>query len=345
MGWGSIGAQMEADALLMSLILPCRLDKTVILALAMYLAAPACAQSWKPTRTIEITVSSGAGGAADREARELQKHLQKLPGMPAITVNNRPGGGGAIAWTSLNQHQGDAHWIATMNVALLTNHILGASQLHYRDLTPLAMLLREHIAAWTHLDSPIKSLKDLMARLKANPSSVSFGLSPALGNQNHIVLGMLARDAGIDPKLLKIVVYAGGGNGITAALGGHVDVWVGTLGGAIPLAHSGRVNVMGVSAPRRQAGKAAALPTFREQGVDAVYAAYRGVIGPGGLSAAQRAYWDDRFATAVSTPEWKHTALEHAWEPDYRNSTDARKHLDVEYEALRKILAELGVTR
>ena len=303
MGWGSIGAQMEADALLMSLILPCRLDKTVILALAMYLAAPACAQSWKPTRTIEITVSSGAGGAADREARELQKHLQKLPGMPAITVNNRPGGGGAIAWTSLNQHQGDAHWIATMNVALLTNHILGASQLHYRDLTPLAMLLREHIAAWTHLDSPIKSLKDLMARLKANPSSVSFGLSPALGNQNHIVLGMLARDAGIDPKLLKIVVYAGGGNGITAALGGHVDVWVGTLGGAIPLAHSGRVNVMGVSAPRRQAGKAAALPTFREQGVDAVYAAYRGVIGPGGLSAAQRAYWDDRFATAVSTPE------------------------------------------
>lgn len=308
-------------------------------------AAPLHAQPWKPTRPIEITVSSGAGGAADREARELQKHLQKLPGMPAITVNNRPGGGGSIAWSSLNQHQGDAHWIATMNVALLTNHILGATQLHYRDLTPLAMLLREYVAAWTHGDSPIKSLKDLMARLKANPTSVSFGLSPALGNQNHIVLGMLAKAAGIDPKLLKIVVYAGGGNGITAALGGHVDVWVGTLGGAIPLAHSGKVNVMGVSAPKRQAGKAAVLPTFREQGVDAVYAAYRGVIGPGGLSAAQRAYWDDRFAMAVGTPEWKQTALEHAWEPDYKSSAEARKHLDTEYESLRKILAALGVTR
>lgn len=303
------------------------------------------AQPWKPTRTIEITVSSGAGGAADREARELQKHLQKLPGMPAITVNNRPGGGGAIAWTSLNQHQGDAHWIATMNVALLTNHILGASQLHYRDLTPLAMLLREYIAAWTHLDSPIKSLKDLMARLKANPSSVSFGLSPALGNQNHIVLGMLARAAGIDPKLLKIVVYAGGGSGITAALGGHVDVWVGTLGGAIPLAHSGRVNVMGVSAPRRQAGKAAALPTFREQGVDAVYAAYRGVIGPGGLTAAQIAWWDATFVQITSTADWKTTTLEHAWETDYRNSADTRKYLDGAYGVLRATLADLGVIR
>lgn len=294
---------------------------------------------------MEIAVSSGAGGAADREARDLQKHLQKLPGMPPITVNNRPGGGGSIAWSSLNQHQGDAHWVATMNVALLSNQILGVTQLSYRDLTPLAMLMREYVAAWTHLDSPIKSLKDLMTRLKANPSSVSFGLSPALGNQNHIVLGMLAKVAGVDPKSLKIIVYSGGGNGITAALGGHVDVWVGTLGGAIPLAQSGRVNVMGVSALQRQPGRAAAPPTFREQGIDAVYAAYRGVIGPGGLSATQRAYWDDVFAKVVSTVDWKATALEHAWEPDYKNSTEARKHLDAEYESLRKLLLALGVTR
>lgn len=321
------------------------MDKIAILILAMCAAASAYAQPWNPTRPIEITVSSGPGGAADREARELQRHLQKLPGMPPITVNNRPGGGGSIAWTSLNQHKGDAHWIATANVALLTNHILGASQLHHRDLTPLAMLVREYVAAWTHGDSPIKSLKDLIARLKANPSSVSFGLSPALGNQNHIVLGMLARAAGIDPKALKIIVYSGGGNGITAALGGHVDVWVGTLAGTIPLAHSGKVNVMGVSAPRRQPGKAAALPTFREQGVDAVYAAYRGIVGPGGLASAQRAYWDAMFAQATGTHEWKITALEHAWEPDYKSSAEARKHLDVEYESLRKILAELGVTR
>lgn len=327
-----------------------RRTRTTVLciAAAAYAAGAAVwahAQVWSPTRNIEIVVSSGAGGAADREARELQRHMQALTGMPPITVNNRPGGGGSIAWSSLNQHQSDAHWIATMNVALLTNHILGASQLHYRDLTPLAMLMREYVVVWTHAASPIKSVKDLLARLKANPSSLSFGLSPALGNQNHIVLGMLAKAAGIDPRALKIVVYSSGGSGITAALGGHVDAWVGTLGGAIPLAQSGKVNVMGVSAERRQLGKAVALPTFREQGVDAVYAAYRGSVGPGGLSAAQRAFWDATFAKVVSTPEWKATALEHAWEPDYKNAADARKHLDNEYDVLKKTLAALGVTR
>ncbi len=302
------------------------------------------AQDWKPTRTIEIAVSSGAGGAADREARELQRHLQALPGMPALTVNNRPGGGGAIAWSSLNQHAGDAHWLATMNVALLTNHIVGASPLRYQDLTPLAILMREHIAVWTHAASPIKSAKELIAQLKANPSSVSFGLSPALGNQNHIVLGMLAKAAGIDPKALKIVVYSGG-TGPTAALGGHIDAWVGTLGGTIPLANAGKVNVMGVSAEQRQPGKAVALPTFREQGIDAVYAAYRGIIGPRGLSAAQRAYWDLTFAKVVHSDGWKQAQLEHAWAADYRNSADTRKFLDAEYALLRKILSELGVTK
>lgn len=85
------------------------------------LAAIACttsslhAQTWKPTRPIEIIVSSGAGGASDREAREAQRHLQKLPGMPPIAVNNRPGGGGTIAWTALNQQRGDAHYLATMS--------------------------------------------------------------------------------------------------------------------------------------------------------------------------------------------------------------------------------------
>jgi putative tricarboxylic transport membrane protein len=319
--------------------------KLLILFAITCIATPLHAQPWTPTRNIEITVSSGPGGAADREARELQKHMQRLPGMPPITVNNRPGGGGSIAWLSLNQHQGDAHWIATMNVALMANHILGASQLHHRDLTPLAMLMREYVVVWTHAASPIKSVKDLLARLKADPSSVSFGQSPALGSQNHIVLGMLAKAAGVDPRALKIVVYAGGGSGITAALGGHLDAWAGTVGGAIPLAHAGKINVMGISAEKRLSGKAVALPTFREQGIDAVYAAYRGSVGPGGLSAAQRAYWDATFAKIVNTPEWKATALEHAWEPEYKNSSDARAYLDAEYPKLRKTLVELGLAK
>jgi putative tricarboxylic transport membrane protein len=302
------------------------------------------AQEWRPTRNIEIVVGSGAASAQDREARELQRHLQKLPGMPPITVNNRPGGGGAIAVSSLQLRQGDAHTFSTMSVSLLTNHILGLSPLRYQDLTPMAIFMREYSVVWTRAESPIKSLSDLTARLKANPASLTFGISPALGNQSHIVLGMIARAIGVDPKQLKIVVYAGGA-GVTAALGGHVDVWVGNLGNAITLAHAGRINLMGVSAPQRLPGRALALPTFREQGVDAVFAFYRGLIAPAGLTPAQRAYWDATFAGIARSEAWKQTALEHAWEPDFKNSAETRRFLDAEYVRLRKILTDLGLAK
>ena len=306
--------------------------------------APAAAQEWKPSKNVEIIVSSGPGGAADREARETQHFLQKLPGMPPIAVINRQGGGGTIAWTAVQQRQGDAHTISTLNVALLTNQILGSAKIGYRDLTPLAVLMREYVAVWTRSGGQIASGKELLARLKKDPGSVSFGLSPGLGNQNHIVLGMLAKAAGIDPKALKIVVYSSGGEGMTAALGGHVEVWAGTLGGALSRA-PGSIRVLGVSAPDRQPGPAAEMPTFREQGISAVYAAFRGFVGPPGLTAPQRAYWDNAFSTIVKSAEWKEAELKHAWGSGYLDSAATRKFLDGEFDLLKTMLGELGVTK
>ena len=307
--------------------------------------SPSLAQDWKPSRNIDIIVSSGPGSASDREARETQKLLQELPGMPPVVVTNRQGGGGTLAWTFVSQRAGDAHFLSTLNVALLTNQILGTTQIRYQDLTPLTILMREFIAVWTRAESPIASARDLVVRLKKNPQSVSFGLSPALGNQNHIVLGMIAKAAGIDPKALKIVVYSSGGQGTIAALGGHVDVWAGTLGGAIPHAQSGAIRVLGISTEQRQPGPAAELPTFREQGIDAAYFAFRGFLGPGGLTPAQRAFWDQAFSTIVQGEEWKKAQEKNAWGSGFLDSAGTRKHLDAEFEVLKKILADLGVTK
>lgn len=304
----------------------------------------AVAQEWKPSKNVDIVVSSGAGGAADRQARVAQRFLQAIPGIPSVTVSNRPGGAGLVAWTFLSQQPGDAHYISTLNVSLVTNQIQGVSKLRYQDLTPLNILMREYVAVWTKADSQIASTKDLLARLKKDPGSVSFGLSPARGNQNHIVIGMLAKAAGVDAKALKIVVYASGGQGTTAALGGHVDVWAGTLAGVLPHAQANAVRVFGISAAQRQSGPSAALPTFREQGIDAVYYAWRGFIAPGGLTPAQIAFWDQAFRKVVNDEEWKKVTVENVWGDDYKNPVETRKHLDSEYALLQKMLADLGVS-
>jgi putative tricarboxylic transport membrane protein len=98
-----------------------------------------------------------------------------------------------------------------------------------------------------------------------------------------------------------------------------------------------------VTAAQRLPGPAAALPTFTEQGIDAVYYAWRGFLGPGGLTPAQIAFWDQAFAKIVKDDEWKKVQQEFVWVDDFRGAAETRKHLDAEYVLLQKMLADLGV--
>lgn len=304
---------------------------------------PATAQEWKPEKNVDIVVNSGAGGAADRQSRTVQKFLQTLPGMPSVTVTNRPGGGGTLALQFLIQQAGNAHYIGVLSTVLLTNNIIGLSKLSYKDVTPLTILMHDYVAVWVRKESPIASARDLIERLKQDPKSVSLGFSTAPGNQNHIVIGMLARAASIDPKLVKTVIFSSGGQGTTAALGGHVDVWFGTAGGVVQHVESGAVRVLGLSAKARQPGKLSGVPTFQEQGINASYNALRGFIGPPGLKPAQIAWWDEAFAKVVRDPKWKEVQEQFLWGSDFKNSAETRKFLDAEQELLRGILTELGV--
>lgn len=315
----------------------------VLTGVALPVFSASAAQLWKPSRNIEIIVPSGPGGAADRQGRVTQTLLQTVPGMPAIVISNRPGGGGNLGYTALAQMNGDGHVISTMATSLLTNHIVGVSQVHYTDVTPLNIMLREYVIAWVRKDSPLASAGDLAARLKQNPASVSFAFSTARGNQNHVLIGMLARAVGVDPKILKIVVYSSGGQGMTAALGGHVDVWVGTAGGAIPHMQSGAARILGISSPERLAGPLAATPTFREQGIDAQYFAWRGFAGARGLAPAQTAFWDDAFGRIMKSDAYRKILEENGWAEGFSGAAETRKHLDLEYEMLKKMLPELGV--
>lgn len=311
-----------------------------LIALAL---GPVHAQAWKPQKTVEIVSSAGAGGSADRGARVVQKYLQAMPGMPGVIVSNRTGGGGSLTYVYLSQHPGDPHYLGTMATNLLTNQIVGVSPLSYRDFTPLNILLREYVVVSVLPDSPLITSKDILARLRKDPASLSFGFGTSPGNQNHVVIAMIARAAKVDPKLIKSVIFKSGNEAATAMLGGHVDVLVGTPGTILPHLTGGKARALGVSAPQRQPGPYAQTPTLRENGIDAVYYAWRGFLGPRGLTQPQIAYWEQAFAKVTEADEWKQDLQKNAWTEDYRGAAEARKHLDSEFELLRTILAELGV--
>ena len=207
---------------------------TIAAALIALASVPAAAQEWKPTQNVDIVVASGAGGSSDRTARVVQSLLQANPAFPSISVTNRPGGGGTVAWTFLTQQPGNPHYIATFSPTMVTNHLLGVGKLNYTDFTPLSILLREYILVTVRAESPITSGKALLERIKADPTALSFAFSASPGNHNHIVIGMIFKAAGADPRKAKVVIQKSGGVGMTSVLGGHIDVLVGAPANALP---------------------------------------------------------------------------------------------------------------
>lgn len=318
-----------------------------VLTALMLVALPARAQgAWKPEKTIELIVESSPGAGVDRTARLIQKIMQDagIVRVP-ISVVNKPGGGGNIAYQYLQQFNGDAHYAAMATATLLTNHILGVSSLNYTDFAPLSVLYGEHIGFAVNADGPMKTGTDLIERMRREPEKVTFAFGTSRGNANHIGIAAVLKASGIDPRSAKIVLYKASVDAATALMGGHVDVVATPISTFTPLMGAGKLRLIAIAAPQRSSGPFASVPTWREQGVDAVAPSYRMILGARGLNRAQLEYWNDVLARVSRSDAWKAELTRNAWENLHMPADESLKYLNAQYAQYRAVLVELGLAK
>ena len=307
--------------------------------------AQAATGDWKPDKAVEVIVNTGPGVSPDRTARTMQRIFQerRIVEVP-LTVSNRVGGGGAVAYTYLNQRPGDAHFIAVASKALLTNHIMGRGP-SYTEFTPLAHLFGEHTVIAVKADSPIQSGRDLMERLKKDPGAHSFGIATSLGNVNHQSVAGALKEAGIDLRKTKNVVFQSGALAQTALLGGHVDVVPLGPGTAAGPLQNGQIRLIAVASPKRGPGFIAHVPTWQEQGYNVVVSNWRGIIAPRGLTPAQVAYWERAIQRLVETDEWKKDLETNYHSGEYLGAADTRKMMDSDHAKIKAFLTDLELVK
>jgi len=303
------------------------------------------AQEWKPEKPVEIVALNAPGGGSDRIARILVKVLTERRLVPApVSVVNRPGGGGAIAYNYINQRAGDGHVLALGGRAILTNHIVGQGP-SFNDVTPVVMLFDEFISVTVKPISPIKSGRQLVDFMKRDPTAMTFGIATSLGNPNHQGVAAAFKAAGLDLKKMKSVIFASGGAASTAMLGGHIDVVPISAAFAASMVRNGQVRVIAVTSPKRLTGVLAEVPTWREQGYDAVVSTWRCLFGPKGMTDAQIAYWEGVIRRVMETDDWKNELELNFWNSAYMGSSEARKHMARDNEGVKVFLTELGLAR
>lgn len=315
-------------------------------ALLACLGVGAHAQSWSPTRNVEIVVGSAPGGSNDKTARTVERIVTANKLIPStLTVVNKPGGGSNIAFTYVAQHAGDPHYLMVGTPSLLTNHITGTSKLNYNDYTPIASLFNDYVVFAVNAASPIKTGKDLIERLKKDPKSVSIGFATVLGSHNHIAAGLLMKAIGGNARDLKVIAHKGSAEAITNLLGGHIDLVTTAAGNIAGHVAAGKLRVVGVSAEKRFPGALANIPTWKEQGVNLVFGGWRGIMAPKGLTPQQSAYWEGVLKKATESPDWKADIERNYWSDDFVSGERFRKDLDQDYAAMKAVLVDIGLAK
>jgi len=317
----------------------------VLIVAAALAATGAWGQAWRPERPVEIIVPTGAAGINDQNARLIQKSLteQKLP-VPALTMN-KPGGNQSLAVIYLNQHPSDPHYLLYATATVFTNQLAGVSPHHYSDMTPLALLLVDYSVITVAANSPMKGLRDLVARLKADPESIAFGLV-ARGGPNHLALAQGMKSAGVDIRKLKLVVFKTNAESMTAVMGGHIQAVVSSVSAALPQVQAGNTRILAVAAPQRVGGNMANVPTMREQGVPATgISNWRGIFAPKGITAAQAAFWEEGLSKTVTTEEWKKQLDENNLVSRFLRGKEFAKYLEGEYQDTRSVMSDLGLIK
>ena len=304
----------------------------------------AYAQDWVPKRNVEIVVTSVPGGSNDKTARAVERILVTHKLVPAsVTVVSKPGSGGNMAFAYLAQHAGDPHYLLIGTPGLVIGQLVGYTQFRHSDFTPIASLVNDYTVFAVNAASSFRTGKELVDRLLKDPKSVALGVGGAVGGLQTLPAGLLMKAAGGNPRDLKVVAFKGSAESVTNLLGGHIDLVTTAAGNAVD--HVGKLRIVAVAAPQRFGGALAGVPTWREQGFDVVFGAWRAIVGTKGLGAVQVAYWEAVLRKVTEYPEWKADLEKHYWSDYFTPSAQFRKAMEREYESSKAVLADLGLAK
>ena len=309
-------------------------------------AAAAADADWRPEKPVEIVVPTAAGGENDRVARRIQQILQdrKLVTTPVMVVN-KEGGNQVLAVVRVTQNAAEPHFLLYATAILFTNQLAGLTQLSYRDLTPISLLLLDSTTLTVSLDSRIKSMRDLIDRLKADVKSVSFG-TVARGGPNHLALSQAMRSAGVDPKALKVVIFKTNAESMTAVMGRHIDVVASSVSAAFNNVLAGRLRMLAVAAEHRPTGTLAGVPTMGEFGIEATGVSnWRCIFAPKGITLAQRAFWEKAMGVVNEADEWRKDIDARNLTIKFLRGKELGSYLDETYKATRATMVDMGLAR
>ncbi len=319
--------------------------KTILAAAAFASAATLAAAN--PLAKTECIAPAKPGGGFDLTCRLAQSGLMdgKFVNDP-MRITYMPGGIGAVAYNSIvAQRPGEPNTIVAFSGGSLLNLAQGKfGRYNENDVRWLAAVGTDYGAIVVAANSPYKTMADIVAAIKADPSKVVFGAGGTVGSQDWMKAAITARAAGLNPRAMRFVAFEGGGEALTALQGGHVHIYSGDASEASEQIKAGaKIRVIAVMADKRLEGGLAEVPTAKEQGYDIEWPIIRGFyLGPK-VSDADYKVWVDTFGRMMATPEFARLRAERSLFPFAKTGAELDAYVKAQVAQYRKLAAEFGL--
>ena len=303
--------------------------------------------SWSPSRDIEFLLGTPPGGGQDRPARTLVRILEAARRIDVpVRLTNLPGNGGGHAWNALRARAGDPHVLSISAPPLMSNRILGTSDIDHAALTPVANLFTEYLAFVVRSDCDLSDAMSLLDRLSADPAALTIALATAIGSTSHIAMGQLVNHLGGDPRALQLRVFESAPHAVDDVVAGHAQLGVVSAVSARRAVEAGQVRTLVVSSPARLSGAFADAPTWTECAVPCVIGQWRGVLAAPGIGPDALDYWTGLLGEAVRHAGWQDELAAHHWTDHFMTGPALGAFLDHERAFTERMLEALGlVTR
>ena len=252
------------------------MKRLAVLAVAFVLAQSALSQPY-PSKPIRVIVNSAPAGLTDVVARLVTSSMSQAMGQPMI-VDNRTGAAGLTGAEFVAKAEPDGY-----TIGILASAITVAPQLMpvapfdaSKDFAAVALLMSTPLVLVTNLNSPYRSVAQLVADAKAKPGQISIA-SGGNATMTHLLAEQFQAQAGIN---LVHVPYKGGAPALNDVLAGHVPVYFDTLNTSVNLVRDGKLRALAIVS-RKRSPVLPALPTLAEAGYPEVHGmAWYAILAP-----------------------------------------------------------------
>jgi putative tricarboxylic transport membrane protein len=310
------------------------LKSGVAAAAASLWAAGARAQKIEPLPELRIVIPANAGGGWDQAGRALGTALQTTKLVERVQYENIGGKAGTIGLAQfVERYSSSQNTLLIAGMVMLGGIALQRPAIDLTRVAAVAELTSDYMVVAVPAASPIKSVKDLAARLAA-PDFKATVVGGSAGGVDHMLMGMMLRASRGLPDNFSYLATSSGADAVRALTEGKAQIGISGYSEFRSAIEAGTVRALAISSRRGKFN----LPSLREGGIDTELANWRGVFAPSGIPAPHMATLAALVERVAKSPEWAELVRRNDWQPTYKAGADFRSFIETEQTMARVVV-------